>query len=148
MNVAQPTEINSNPRIDSPSSTENHTNNNNQSIAVKRPRCKTTPMRPNPQISDETNITISVSLSRLGNDHAELTLTVPNMGKISYDTLTIKRKQEVQCSLLKDNVWLQMLEHLKRIRPTTETLELFRKILPKSQNEKFFGELKKAYENR
>lgn len=150
LNNAQSAQVSPNPRTDSPNSMENH--NNNQLNPVKRvgPRTKTTPMRPNPnlQISDQSNLTISVSLSRLGTDYAELTLTIPDHGKIQYDTLTNKRKLEVQSSLLKDNVWLQMLEHLKRIQPTRDTLELFKKILPPPQKEKFFSDLKKAYENR
>lgn len=79
-------------------------------------RTKTTPLRSGPtpvdngavQISDDAQITISVSLSRLGTDHAELSLTTEPHGKISYDSLTEKRKLEVQSSLLKDDVWLKM----------------------------------------
>lgn len=99
-----------NNRTDSPNSTENNTNlnnNNNQPPVGKRVRTKTTPLRSagGIQISDDANITISVSLSKLGADQAELTLTTEQYGKISYDGLTEKRKQEVQSSLLKDDVW-------------------------------------------
>lgn len=155
-NAAQPIQSLANNRTDSPNSTENNTNfnNNNQSNGKKRVRTKTTPLRAGQmgnggiEISDDANITISVSLSRLGTDQAELSLTTEPHGKISYDSLTEKRKQEVQSSLLKDDVWLKMLTHLKSIRPTNDTLKLFRQILPASQHILFMNELKKAYGNR
>lgn len=137
-------------RTDSPNSTENNTNlNNNQQSVVKRVRTKTTPLRNNGiQISDDANITISVSLSRLGTDQAELSLTTEPYGKIGYDSLTDKRKQEVQSSLLKDDVWLKMLTHLKSIRPTNDTMKLFKQILPSEQHSVFMTELRKIYGNR
>lgn len=155
MNAAQPSQASSNPRLDSPNSTENHAKNlnNNQISSTKRPRTKTTPLRPlapapaPPQLDDEANISISVSLSRAGTGRAELILTLDEQ-RIRYDDLTKKRQQEVQQSLLKDNVWLQMLNHLKSIQPTNETLTLFEKILPKPQQDQFFSELKRVYGNR
>lgn len=139
-----------NSRTDSPNSTENNSNlNNNQPPAVKRVRTKTTPMRNNTNlISDDANITISVSLTKLGADQAELSLTTEQHGKITYDALTDKRKQEVQSSLLKDDVWLKMLKHLKTIRPTNETMQLFKQILPVQQHNTFMTELRKVYGNR
>lgn len=116
---------------------------------MKRVRTKTTPLRNGGvQISDDTNITISVSLSKLGTDQAELSLTTDQHGKISYDALTDKRKQEVQSSLLKDNVWLKMLTHLRSIRPTNETMQLFKQILPAQEHNTFMTELRKVYGNR
>lgn len=155
MNAAQPAQPSPNPRMDSPNSTENHTNNlnnnNNQVSSTKRPRTKTTPLRPlapaPPQLDDDANISISVSLSRVGAGRAELILTL-DQKRLQYDDLTKKRKQEVQQSLLKDNVWLQMLNHLKSIQPTNETLTLFEKILPKPQQDQFFSELKRVYGNQ
>lgn len=112
-------------------------------------RTKTTPMRNNGvHISDDANVTISVSLTKLGADQAELSLTTEQHGKISYDALTDKRKQEVQSSLLKDDVWLKMLKHLKSIRPTNDTLKLFKQILPAQQHNTFMMELRKVYGNR
>lgn len=155
MNAGQPIQSNTcSNRIDDPSLMENNTNlnNNNQAVA-KRPRTKTTPMRRQSQsqshqlIDDSTNMTISVSLSRLGTNYAELTLTAESIGKISYDTLSEKRKQEVRSSLLKDSVWLQMLGHLKKIRPTSETVHLFEQILPKPQYDRFINELREVYPN-
>lgn len=139
-----------NNRTDSPNSTENNSNlNNNQPPNVKRVRTKTTPMRSGGvQISDDANITISVSLSRLGTDQAELSLTTDQHGKISYDALTDKRKQEVQSSLLKDDVWLKMLTHLKSIRPTSDTMQLFKQILPVAEHNTFMTELRKVYGSR
>lgn len=138
-------------RTDSPNSTENNSNlnNNNQPATVKRVRTKTTPMRNGGvQISDDANITISVSLTKLGVDQAELSLTTEPHGKISYDALTDKRKQEVQSSLLKDDVWVKMLKHLKTIRPTNDTMQLFRQILPAHQHNIFMTELRKVYGSR
>lgn len=100
------------------------------------------------QISDDANITISVSLTKLGVDQAELSLTTEPHGKISYDALTDKRKQEVQSSLLKDDVWVKMLKHLKTIRPTNDTMQLFRQILPAHQHNIFMTELRKVYGSR
>lgn len=140
-----------NSRTDSPNSAENNSNlNNNQPPpAVKRVRTKMTPMRNGGvYISDDANITISVSLSRLGTDQAELSLTTDQHGKINYDTLTDKRKQEVQSSLLKDDVWLKMLTHLKTIRPTNETMQLFKQILPAQEHNTFMTELRKVYGSR
>ncbi|XP_055316825.1 nucleolar protein dao-5-like isoform X2 [Sitodiplosis mosellana] len=151
MNAAQPSQASPNPRMDSPNSTENHLNNNQVTSTKQRPRTKTTPLRPlapaPSQLSDDANISISVSLSRVGKDYAELILTLEQQ-RLQYDNLTMKRKQEVQQSLLKDNVWLQMLNHLKDIQPTNETLALFEKILPKPQQNQFFAELKRVYGNR
>lgn len=150
-NSAQPIHSNSTSnRIDSPNSAENNTNlNNNQKPTVqpvKRIRTKTTPLRSQSvQINDDANITISVSLTKLGEDRAELSLTTTEYGKLNYDTLTEKRRGEVRSSLLKDNVWLKMLQHLKKIRPTTDTLNLFQKILPKSTHEYFINELRKVW---
>lgn len=104
-------------------------------------------MRSQIQFSDDANVTISVSLSRLNSDSAELSLNTEEFGRISYDFLTDKRKQEVQSSLLKDNVWLKMLTHLKTIRPTSDTLTLFQKILPKAQHDQFISELRSVYGN-
>lgn len=156
MNAALPAQPSPNPRMDSPNSTENHANhlnnnNNNQVSSTKRPRTKTTPLRPMPpeapQLDDDANISISVSLSRAGTGRAELILTLDNQ-RLQYDALTKKRQQEVQQSLLKDNVWLQMLNHLKNIQPTNETLTLFEKILPRPEQDEFFSELKRVYGNR
>lgn len=159
MNASQQPQPSSNTRMDSPNSTENNANNvnnnnnNNQVSSTKRPRTKTTPLRPlaptpaPPQLDDEANISISVSLSRSTAGRAELILTLDNQ-KLQYDDLTKKRRQEVQQSLLKDNVWLQMLSHLKSIQPTNETLTLFEKILPKPEQDQFFSELKRVYGNR
>lgn len=144
MSAAQPTAN----RTDSPSSTENNTNQmNNNQAPVKRPRTKTTTMRSQIQISDDAAFTINVSLSRLPIDRAELSLTTEEYGKINYDFLTDKRKNEVQSSLLKDDVWLKMLQHLKSIRPTAETLTLFQKILPEAQHNRFIAELRSVYGN-
>lgn len=96
-------------------------------------------------ISDDADISIAVSLSKLGNDHAELILTLPGLGRLNFDDLTSKRKQEVQCSLLKDDVWLKMLNFLKKIKPTHDTIQLFGKILPQLQHDRFIGELRIAY---
>lgn len=152
-----------NNRTDSPNSTENNSNlNNNQTSTVKRVRTKMTPMRNGASgggsggggggngvyISDDANVTISVSLSRLGTDQAELSLTTEQHGKINYDSLTDKRKQEVQSSLLKDDVWLKMLKHLKKIQPTNDTMQLFKQILPAPQHATFMTELRKVYGNR
>lgn len=150
-NAAQPIQSVANNRTDSPNSTENNSNlNNNQVAAVKRVRTKTTPMRNTSGvfISDDANVTISVSLTKLGADQAELSLTTEQYGKISYDALTDKRKQEVQSSLLKDDVWLKMLKHLKTIRPTVETMQLFKQILPVPQHKTFMQELQKVYGTR
>lgn len=131
-------------RIDSSNSAENVDNNN-----VKRPRTKTTPVRNQlQQLSDDASISISISLTRLDTNQVELTFSVPSIGKINYDTLTIKRKQEIQSSLIKNDVWKKMLHYLKQIPPTNETLQLFGKILPQQLNEEFFSELKKVYGNR
>lgn len=151
MNVSQPNPNLNNSRS-SPSATENNTNlnnNNNQPPSVKRPRTKTTPMRSHSQqISDDENVSINVSLSRVSSDEAELSLTLPTRGRLCYDNLTHQRKKEVQSSLLRDDVWLQMLTCLTKIRPTNETLELFGKILPEPEKARFFTEIKKAYANR
>lgn len=152
MNATQPSaQATPNHRLDSPNSTENHANlNNNQVTTTKRPRTKSTPLRAQQQfsqLSDDANISISVSLSRVGQDRAELILTIDQQ-RLIYDSLTPKRKNEVACSLLKDDVWLQMLNHLKTIQPTNETLTLFEKILPKQQRDQFFAELKRVYGNR
>lgn len=147
VNYCQPAiEGNHNPRLDSPNSAENVDNNNQN---VKRPRTKTTPVRNQmPQISDDANVSISISLTKSETNQVELTLSVANIGKINYDTLTQKRRNEIQSSLLKDDVWKQMLHHLKILPPTNETLRLFRQILPQEESEEFFGELKKVYGNR
>lgn len=153
MNATQPSApATQNHRLDSPNSTENHANlNNNQVTSTKRPRTKSTPLRAQQQqlsqLSDDANISISVSLSRVGQDRAELILTIDQQ-RLVYDTLTNKRKNEVACSLLKDDVWLQMLNHLKTIQPTNDTLTLFEKILPKPQRDHFFAELRRVYGNR
>lgn len=150
-NAIQPIQSNSTPnRIDSPNSTENNTNvNNNQKPVVqpvKRIRTKTTPLRAQSvHIEDDANITISVSLTKLGDDRAELSLTTNEYGKLNYDSLTEKRRSEVRSSLLKDNVWLKMLKHLIEIRPTSETLNLFQKILPKAQHDYFINELRRKW---
>lgn len=151
MNAAQSAQASPNPRMDSPNSTENQANlNNNQVSSTKRPRIKTTPLRTTtpapPQLSDDANISISVSLSRVNNDQAELILTLDNQ-KLDYDNLTLKRQQEVKSSLLKDNVWLKMLNHLKNIQPTDETLTFFEKILPETERKQFFAELREVYGN-
>lgn len=169
--VSHPGQANGNNQRSSPNSTENNTNlNNNQVMAVKRgPRTKLTPMRPQPLHNDEdgnanahankngntigyTNGngsgTINISLSRYGMDEAELTLMTSAQSKISYDTLLPKQKDEVQKSLLRDNVWQKMLNCLRNLRPTNDTLELFRKILPNPQREHFFTELEKVYVKR
>lgn len=165
MHVSQSIPPNSpNTRIDSPNSMENNTNINNSNInntkrvsLTKRPRTKTTPLRSqaqiqpaaaatNPPISDDADISISVSLSRLGHDQSELILTLNNI-RLNFDTLTIKRQNEVQSSLLKDDVWKKMLEFLKTMKPTQETLNLFQKILPKPTYNIFLTELKHVYGN-
>lgn len=163
MNAAQT--VQASPRTDSPNSTENHVNlnnnnNNDQVTTTKRPRTKTTPLRAQtpapsqpqppqqpPTLSDEANISISVSLSKVGTDRAELILTLDHQ-RLNYDNLTIKRQNEVQSSLIKDGVWKQMLNHLKKIQPTNETLLLFEKILPQPESEQFFAELKAVYGQR
>lgn len=134
--------------MDTPKATENKSNlNNNQTMPMKRPRTKMTPLRAqHPTFSDIDERSISVSLTRIGNDHAELSLTVGEV-KINYDSLTPRRKQEVQSSLLKNGVWEQMLDYLKEIRPTKETLGLFAKILPTPQRDNFFGDISQFYPN-
>lgn len=125
--------------------------NNNQPkpvpAPVKRVRTKTTPLRSQLNIDDNASISISVSLTRLGEDTAELSLTTQEHGKLNYDQLTKKRQDEVKSSLLKDNVWQKMLTHLTKIRPTSETLALFQKILPTAEHVLFMTELRKVWGN-
>lgn len=153
MNAVQRSQVNCNLQRNSPNLTENNTNLNNniQVTNAKRPRTKTTPMRPQPQlqpVGDDENVSINVTLARLGEREAELTLSTKARGRICYDTLSDKHKNEVQSSLLRNDTWLQMLQHLKSMQPTDETLELFQKILPKDQHDYFVNELKSANPNR
>lgn len=151
MNAVQKSQVNCNLQRNSPNLTENNTNLNNniQVTNAKRPRTKTTPLRPQPQpVSDDENVSINVTLARLGEREAELTLSTKARGRICYDTLSEKHKTEVQSSLLRNDTWLQMLQHLKTMRPTDETLALFQKILPKERHDYFVNELKSANSNR
>lgn len=151
MNAVQRNQVNCNLQRNSPNLTENNTNLNNniQVTNAKRPRTKTTPLRPQPQtVGDDENVTINVTLARLGEREAELTLSTKAQGRICYDNLSEKQKGEVQSSLLRNDTWLQMLQHLKTMRPTDETLVLFHKILPKNQHDYFVNELKTANQNR
>lgn len=151
MNAVQRSQANCNLQRKSLNLTENNTNLNNniQVTNAKRPRTKTTPLRPQPEpVVDDENVSINVTLARLGDREAELTLSTKARGRISYDTLSDKHKNEVQSSLLRNDTWLQMLQHLKMMRPTDETLTLFQKILPKEQHDYFVNELKSANPNR
>ncbi|XP_031624973.1 rho GTPase-activating protein gacF-like isoform X2 [Contarinia nasturtii] len=158
MHVSQIVPVTQNPRIDSPNSTENNTNANNSNDikrvpSTKRPRTKTTPLRsqsqappPLPTISDGADISLSVSLSKVGN-MAELLITL-NEVRLDYDFLSTKRQNEIKSSLLKGNMWRKMLDLLKTITPTHEAVHLFQKILPESKFDIFINELKQVYGSR
>lgn len=107
---------------------------------VSKPRMKLTPMRPQPP---ETNNVIpdteaiSVSLSKIQDDQIELTLNIRGR-RIDYDTLNDRQKTDVKQCLLRNNIWKEMLSHIKQGNPTQGTLNLFKKILPPKERQEFF----------
>lgn len=117
---------------------------------IEHPRVKYTPIRPKQPNVHEDNAnndseSISVSLSRTSTGELELSLSSANKQRIDYDALNVKRKGEVQNCLIKDDIWLKMLDHIKKEgTPTLETLELFKKILPQRERNRFFAEFNYA----
>lgn len=112
---------------------------------VQTPTPATPPPPPPPQPEtpaandDHSNVDpIHVTLIKRQGSDLELTLT-QNSQKLAYDTLTESQRHEVQKSLLVNNVWKQMLEHIKVGSPSPLTLELFRRLLPPEEQKQFFS---------
>lgn len=80
---------------------------------------------------------IHVSLIKRNGGELELTLTQEKI-KLPYDQLNSIQRTEVQKSLLSQNIWFKMLEHIKKGTPTKETLSLFDKLLPENERKIFF----------
>lgn len=80
---------------------------------------------------------IHVSLIKRNTGELELTLTQDKY-KLEYDQLNSIQRAEVQKSLLSQNIWSKMLEHIKHGTPTQETLTLFERLLPDNERNIFF----------
>lgn len=81
---------------------------------------------------------IHVSLIKRNTGELELTLTQDKF-KIEYEQLNYIQRSEVQRSLLTQDIWFRMLEHIKNGTPTKETLTLFEKLLPSHESKIFFN---------
>lgn len=79
---------------------------------------------------------IHVSLVRRATGELHLTLT-SNGTELDYTQLNTAQRIEVQKSLLAQDIWLEMLEHVKNGKPTKETLNAFRRLLPPKQSNIF-----------
>lgn len=91
--------------------------------------------------AQQRNDIISVALSKLNDNQLELSLTQYER-RIQYEELTEQQLCEVKRCLLDNDIWLQMIEHLKKGRPTSETLTLLHRLLPPAQQTHFLNELR------
>lgn len=128
------------PQLDH-SNTSNVQETHSSGFQVSKPRMKLTPLRLQPP---ETNNpipdteAISVSLSKIQDEQIELTLNIRGQ-RIKYESLNDQQKRDVKQCLLRNNIWKEMLGHIKEGKPTAETLNLFKKILPPKERQEFFA---------
>lgn len=101
---------------------------------------KTVKILPKPN-EPEVIIPIHVSLIKRSTDDLELTFTMHEK-TVSFESLSASQRLEVRRSLLDDDVWLKMLEHVKKGKPSVRTLTLFQTILPPEQSQHFFSQIK------
>lgn len=89
----------------------------------------------------EVTAPIHVSLIKRASDELDLTFSM-NEKTVQFEKLTDMQRLEVQRSLLDDNVWLKMLEHIKLGKPSPRSLSLFRVLLPSNEANHFFSQLR------
>lgn len=116
----------------------------NQRYEQMQPKSPQKPAPPRPTVLKPTEQShgnpIHVSLIRRSSDELDLIFTM-NDKAVTYETLTPCQRSEVQRSLLDEEVWLKMLDHIKAGRPSTKTLTLFQLLLPANEANHFFAEI-------
>lgn len=83
-------------------------------------------------------IPINVALVKRMNNDLELTFTQHD-NRISFEALSDSQRIEVQRSILNNNVWYKMLEHVKNGTPTEHTMKIFKRLLPQRESTIFFS---------
>lgn len=96
---------------------------------IVRPIPLTPRPTPSPDSSSANDSPIQVSLIREKSDFIEL-IFKKNARRIMYTDMTNEQRIEVQNSLMTCDVWLTMLDYIKKGQPSKATLALFKKLLP------------------
>lgn len=118
--------------------TISHVNNVKMKYVPTAPKTPKQPDQPNANNAGEENVNpIHVTLIKRQGNELELTLTRSGE-KMPYETLSESQREEVQKSLLSNDVWKKMLHHIKLGSPSQHTLELFRHLLPPVEQQHFF----------